>query len=260
MSTKLLLSIVLFLPPLLLQGATLEPFRAEYELKRNSLSIGRVELSLELKDQDSYLFRLHSKTTGMVSLIRKDVMIETSEGKIHQGLARPNHYRYQHDKGDKPRDMRLHFDWSSSGPRVEHWLNEERPWQLTIPPDTQDKMSQQLQLILSALAGRLELDMPVADGGKVKTYSYRQEESEMLETAAGGFQCIKMVRSKTGEDVLLTLWLGKEIHFIPVRMDRGSDGAVYSMRLNRLVVGREALAADATKRTTNSAPFKAWAE
>ena len=50
----------------------LKAYTAEYNLTRNGMHIGKVEISLELSTSGGYTYRSHTVPVGLVALFRKD--------------------------------------------------------------------------------------------------------------------------------------------------------------------------------------------
>ena len=215
--------------PLLAAEPELKPFTAEYSLSLGYLEFARVEVSLQISDDGAYQYRAHTLPVGVTAFFRSDEIIENSNGRISQGSIRPLNYHYQHDSSANPRRADLNFDWDRL--RVTNTTANSR-WSMKIAPDTQDKFSQQLRLMLSRSGGKQAIQFPVADGGRTKIYRFQQSREEWIETDAGGFLTLVMVRSKDNRPSRASLWLAPELNYLPVKVERTEKDGRFIMQLN----------------------------
>ncbi len=164
-----LLTLGLILP--LLAAATdlqLKPFQALFQVSRNDLPLGTMDIRLTLDDQESYAYTGHTKPGGIVGLIISDEVHEASRGSYKNNRIRPNRYEYLQDNGERKKQTQLDFDW----PDGQVWTDSEgQRWAQPMTADTQDKYSQQLALRLDLAKGVREVSYPVADGGRDKDLS-----------------------------------------------------------------------------------------
>ena len=61
---------------------------------------------------NDYVFSSESKTTGLISLFRKDHIIEISNWYFINSTIAPLNYTYQHTGGKKNRDVEIKFNWN----------------------------------------------------------------------------------------------------------------------------------------------------
>jgi len=217
--------------PLLAAGQELKSFTAEYSLSLGHLEFARVKVSLQISNDGAYQYRAHTLPVGVTAFFRSDEIIENSNGRISQGSIRPLSYHYQHDSSTSPRRVDLNFDWNRL--RVTNTTTNSR-WSMRITPDTQDKFSQQLRLMLSLSKGNQTIEFPVADGGRTKIYRFRQSQEEWIETDAGGFLALVMVRSKDNRPSRASLWLAPELNYLPVKVERTEKDGRFIMELSSI--------------------------
>lgn len=207
------------------------PFTAEYELTRNGIAVGRTQVSLELLPDGVYLYRASTAPNPVLALLRTDRIREESRGRMVQGRPRPDRYLYRREGSDIERHLELEFDWTDQ--RVRN-IERSSTWSMQVPKGTLDKLVQQLVFTLDLKNGRKTASYPVADGGRLKEYSYRTLGKETLSTRLGRFDTLKVNRAKDQGATDYTLWLAPALGFRPVRILRRHGGSQYRMELVEL--------------------------
>lgn len=227
-----LLPILLFLPLAAAAAPPLKPFAAVYDLKRDQGHAGKVTVTLEYPKLGEYRFASETKPSGLYRFFFQMVK-ESSEGIIAGNRFYPRNYRYiQKQTGDN-RDM--HMIFAPDHKRIEHRLNDDPPWFLDTPEDVHDKMTQKLALYQALAAGdKPPQKMKVADGGRLLKYGYELAGKETVDTPAGRFETVKVIRHKGNEPPKVTLWLAKKIGYLPVRVERRKGKKIFSMWLKTL--------------------------
>ncbi len=198
-------------------GATeaLAPFEARYELRANGIQVG--ERTLRLRPDDAGGFRLDALTEprGLGKLFDVRNLQESSRFRLDEGRLRPLEYDYRRE-GRKPRHVRLLFDWDAR--RVTNDIDGNR-WQMSIPEGTLDKLLVQLAIARDLAAGeRDEYRYAIADGGKLKTFRFVIEGSETIETPAGRFTTVRLLRKRHDHDRTTRLWCADHLGYLPVRI------------------------------------------
>jgi len=213
------------------QVTRLPPFSAEYTLNRGSMLIGKVTVTLGLSDNGAYDYRAHTVLVGLVAFFRDDEITEQSTGRIDRTGVIPGHYSYHHKKKKKPRKIDLTFDWTTH--QVTNNTGDSH-WSMTVPQGAQDKFSQQLALMLALSKGEQNVQFKVADGGKLKTYRFRLDGKETIETPAGSFVSLRLARQKDDRPSKATFWLSPDLHYLPVKIVKKDKDGPYIMELSAI--------------------------
>jgi hypothetical protein len=206
----------------------LPPYQAEYRLDRDDTRIGRVDVSLAVSPQGKYTYRTSTRATGLAALFKPDEITETSRGHISARQVVPSSYQYLHERPDRPRRVELTFDWENR--RVLNRTTDSE-WSMKIPKKTQDKISQQLALRLDLLENQHKSQFRVADGGYLKSYRFSVVDEESVETVTGRFKSLKLSQTKGEKRDHSTLWMARELGFLPVRIERIKGDSIYRMTL-----------------------------
>ena len=195
-------------------------FSVEYVLQSGLFDIGKTKRTLSLQENGRYAFTSVTKATGMFAMFYNGKVTERSIWEYREGRARPLQYSYN-DTNKKKRNVNLAFDWENK--TVTNTINGE-PWDMTIPPDTQDKLIYQINIMFDFLENNdvKTIKINVADGGKLKTYGVVIQKKETIKTPAGKFETIRINRDD-GKRVT-TLWCAPSLNYLPVRIEHYKKG------------------------------------
>jgi hypothetical protein len=194
-------------------SASLQDFQATYLIKYDGIKVGTSTLSLQSSPNSHYLLTVHNQPS--LPLIKGDVT-ETSEGIWKEGtLPIPENYNYSYHYFTKQKHIDLQFNWPMQNLTIK--INN-KPWQLSIFPGTQDKLSYQLALRQDLLIGKKILSYQIADGGLIKTYQFQVVGNETITTPLGTFDTLKLIRLPIPGKEDVTLWLAKQLHYQVIRV------------------------------------------
>jgi hypothetical protein len=222
--------------------APIPPHRAEYLLTRDGLPFGVMTMELTIDADGGYRYRAHTEPHAAVALMSQALELgdgarqtEESVGQVEAGRFRPREYHFRRNGPEAERVLDLSFDWAGGRATIS---SEGKPWSMEVPAEAQDKLS-----VLLALRQDLGPDMskaqgersyPVADGGRLKTYSFRVLGRESLPGLEGERDTLALERSKDGREVDYRLWLEPGLNQLPVRVERDEVGSFYVMELIRV--------------------------
>jgi hypothetical protein len=204
-------------------------FHAEYTISTRGLDIGHYQSELQNGPQ-GYHYQNHSEPTGILRLMTKQTVNESSEGVWHSGRPRPSRYRYDRNGGNKERHAHLLFDWDKR--RVENTLGGDA-WRMDIPEDTLDKFVVQLAVMNDLAQGKREMSYPIADGGKLKTYRFRVTGTETISTPAGRYETLKLERLHGKQKRATLLWCAPALDYLPVQVHQREDDENFKMVLTQ---------------------------
>jgi len=212
----------------------LEPFEARFQVSRNGLNLGTMDIRFSLDGQGGYVYTGHTKPSRLIGLFITDEVNETSEGSYRNDRIRPDRYHYLQDNGKRKKQTDLEFDW----PDGQVWTESEgKRWAQDLLPGTQDKYSQQLALRLDLAEGERQVSYPVADGGRIKTYHYRVVGEDSIELPYGRLKCLKLRRNKDDHPPDYIIWVAPELGYLPVKIERKRSSADYAIELMRFARG-----------------------
>ncbi|MCZ6802634.1 MAG: DUF3108 domain-containing protein [Proteobacteria bacterium] len=190
-------------------------FEAKYTLFSNDMKIGQMERRFYKQDDGRYAFRSESKTTGFISLFRKDHIIEVSNWDFINSSFTPLLYTYKHTSKKKNRDVEINFDWDKK--QIINRVNDS-VWHMQTQPGILDKLLYQLAIMSDLKSGHVPESYSIADGGKIKKYMFEHIGDEVIKTPLGEFNTIKVARYKSNKKQKTFLWCAYELNFLPIKV------------------------------------------
>lgn len=211
---------------------TLPDFQASYVVRLNGIQAGELETKLETQASGLRRYSSYSRAKGLFSLLKPDIVEETSIWRDHDNEIQPQHYLYERSGGKKEKRLEMEFDWQQA---VVHIDDRQHPWQLELEPGTLDKLVYQFSLMRDLEQGRRDLSYRIADGGRLKTYQMRVLGEETIVTPLGQIHTVKLRRDRDKpSDRQTTLWCAPALGYLPVRLQHEEDSTVFTAELNML--------------------------
>lgn len=150
---------------------------------------------------------------------------------------RPTAYIYKRRGLGRDRDAKLDFDWEKD--RVTNNV-ENKPWKMKIHPGVMDKTSFQVQLQRDLIAGKHEnLVYDIADGGRIKQYTFAIVGRETLDTPLGKVDTVKVERTRKDDDRITYAWMAPEYQYLLVRMQQVEDDDEYTIYIHESEIDGE---------------------
>ena len=189
-------------------------FEVSYKLYSDNTKIGLMERRFYKNQENNYVFRSESKTTGLISLFRKDHIIEVSNWNFSDSNIIPLLYKYQHTGSKKDRDVEINFKWNKK--EIINRVNNSI-WKMETQSGILDKLLYQLIIMIDLKLGNIPEKYIIADGGKIKEYTFKKIKDEIIETPLGDFNTIKLARYKKNKQETY-LWCAYELDFLPIKV------------------------------------------
>lgn len=208
------------------------PFEADYIIRVKGTKIARMTRHFSRLESGMYQYRSETRTMGLISLFRKDHIIETSNWHLDDQRLVPIDYYYDHSGGNRDRRVSIKFDWENS--RITNSIDGSS-WKMPTTPDILDKLLYQLALMYDLQAGKRSFNYTVADGGKTKVYNFEIIGEEIVATPLGDLNTIKLERHKPNSRRKSTLWCAKDLEYLPIKVENiEKDGKVTVAIINSL--------------------------
>ncbi|BFM12524.1 hypothetical protein R50072_26770 [Simiduia litorea] len=188
-----------------------KPFKATYKTRLYGINLTATR---ELKQQEDGRWFLRFDIDSWVAELKERSWFEWNS----EGHALTHRYEY-HRSGLAPdRDVVIAFNWDKH--RVVNSLNSEEDWSMTIPDGTLDKLNATMQIRADLINGRKELSYDVADGGKLKNFSFSIEREETIKTPVGELDTvvIKTIRKKKSRETYT--YFAKDWDYVLVRISQ----------------------------------------
>lgn len=196
------------------------PFQADYELNKGLFTLGQATLTFSRPRSGHYRYRLYTRPTGIADWFTDARIREISEGRIVENGFRPLRYVYDRRGDERERRAELRFNWAEG-----EVVNDiaDHAWRMSVPPDALDRVVSPLQLMHDlSVRERLQgkLTYRIADGGKLKTYTVTLEGRHTIDTPAGRFETIKVVRRDEDGERETRLWCAPALQYLAVRVEQ----------------------------------------
>ena len=208
-------------------------FEANYTLYSDETKVGLMERRFYQQDDGKFVFLSESRTTGFIALLKKVEIMEKSIWHLTDSGLTPVSYVYHRIKGKKERNAKIDFDWDTQ--KVTNHVNEST-WTMQTQHGLQDKLLYQLSVMTDLMSGDLPNSYPIADGGKIKEYSFERLNDETLSTPLGEFKTIKLALHKKDKKQENYLWCAYDLNYLPIKVtsvekdDRLSTAMIKSVK------------------------------
>ncbi len=199
-------------------------FKATYKLYTSGMEIAETERSISKSGNDEYIYRSESRTIGLAAVFRKDHIVEKSLWRIIDRQLYPLDYSYVRYRGEKDREVNIHFDWENNQ-ITSHVRNKTR--KIPLESGVLDKLLYQYAIMRDLQNGHFPETYTIADGSKMQTYYFNNMGAEKVKTPLGDLDTIKVQHIKPNDDRILIFWCAPELKYLPVKIEHTEeDGTV----------------------------------
>lgn len=229
-----LLLIGLVLTPCVQAAGPLPQYEAIYEVSRGNVG-GESVMQLSPMDGDRWEFKSHLRTTGLLSLVLRIEIEETSRFTLEQDNLVPLQHLYRFHGGSKNRDFTLDFDWID---RRVHGTVRGEPAEAPLDAGAVDRhaMIPALMLELAGDEPRFPQRYIVIDRARIRHFEVFISGEETLDTGAGRYDTLRVVQQRLDDETRrFVSWNAPELDYIPVRIESQDDeGRTVTMILKEL--------------------------
>lgn len=182
-----------------------------YEATRNGQPFATVTESYRAEN-GHYRIESVTKGVGVYALFGERRL--TSEGEVTAAGLKPSHFEL-HQGDNEKKALYADFDWAANTLTMKV---KGKPTKVPLQPGTQDLSSFMYQFMFKQPQGD-GFTLPVTTGKRLNTYHYNVAERNVpLQTGAGSFSTIHLVNADKSAEDEKELWLGAEVHYLPVRL------------------------------------------
>lgn len=204
----------------------LEPFQASYKanIKAKLDFSGTLKRSLSKQPNGQWLFA--DKIDSLFASIE-----ESSQVKLINNSAQPVKYHYLRKVIGKKKKRDISFDWPNKQ------AVNRADQKIALRPNTQDRVSYQLQLQLDLQQGkRGKFSYPVIKKDKIEMMKFVEVGTEIIKTPLGNLESIKLKLDRGANAKRETyIWFSTKHNFIISQLQQTeADGSFYSIVLDKL--------------------------
>lgn len=181
---------------------------------------GQLRSELISNNDDTYSFEMVTNATGIWKMLANGSVSEKSLFKIDKGALKS--IQYNLDNSIRNIKSEVLFDWKNN--KIQG-LYKERIINLSLEEQVIDRVLLQLQII-NAIREDDDLKLiTILDKDVLKNIVIKRgNETEVIGVPFGKFDSIKIEHSKTDSEKINTLWLAKELDYIPVKLTQTENG------------------------------------
>lgn len=193
------------------------PFEAEYVVKRSGFKLASTRVRLSRQEDQTYVYESLARPAGIMSWARHVQAQEVSRWTMRDDAVVPLEYRYQLLNGDKSRNYHSVFDWAHHAVKI---VRQESTSTMNIPDGTLDRFVLQLAVMFDLQHNRETLDYTVLDKSRLKSYRFHIVGNEHIETPAGSFDVVKIESAKDNSSHKrnTAFWCAPSLGYLPVRI------------------------------------------
>jgi len=209
------------------------PYEASYLLTRKGKPAGSMRVVLERKSTGAFSYRMDTQVKW--GLIRPRVL-QSSEFTWENGHVSPVRFQSTQKISLYKRQEFVDFNWKN----MKATGRKKRvDFELDIQAGMQDKLSIYFLLARKLCNGEKTIDANVVSGPVLKSYSYRFQAEEVLDTELGRLQAIHLRRGTPGSEKQTDIWHAEEIRYLPVRLVYRKKSDVTTMELSEISFSKD---------------------
>ena len=194
---------------------SLQPYKARYQVSYRGLGGGQIEASLtrgNVPGQWLYETRAYPNLFGRIAV--SPAAREHSVMQVGADGVRPLRFDFNDGSDSSQKDVRFTFDWDAGRVRGEA---QGTPFDLAVPPGTQDTASVQAAMLVALLAGEAPTGYPILTGSKLREYRYWSEGKARVATPVGNYDCVVWSNKRDGSTRLTKVYHAPALGYIPVQ-------------------------------------------
>lgn len=207
---------------------TVPTFTAQYKLSHNDIEIGHVTLEVKTRGNTQYQLVSSTQTSGLLALIRDDDVVERSLFELTKEHIRPLSYHYIQSLGIDNKDVQLQFNWKN---KLLTTSAKGEDWHTKLPTGVLDKALMQIALMIDLTPATKNLSYQIADGGRLKKYTFTVLGEEIITVGHAQYRTIKLARKKDNKPLITYYWCATTLHNLPILIQREKSYGTFEMRL-----------------------------
>lgn len=201
-------------------------YQANYSAELSGLKINALQ---KLEKLESGIYRESLSAKNFIGKVNEQSTFSLEADQLY-----PSKYSYIRSVFGRDRSEVQHFDWQNNKVQLERDGNANS--ELPIEVGHLDMITHRLQLRRDLIAGKEIFSYPVISRGKLKLYNYKVVSEQVLQTAIGPLNTVRVDRVIEDGDKTVSLWLASDWDYLIVKLkqSQGKDG--YHLNLQGAVI------------------------
>lgn len=202
-------------------GNPLSNYTATYSAEFNGMEI---KATHRLEQLDSGQYRETLNARNLLGKIDEQALFSISNT---QEIV-PQEYKYRRSLIGIKRAESQVFDWPN---KTVQYTKDDKTKSVAIASGLLDVITHKLQLRRDLQSGKEILSYPVISRGKLKQYNYKIVTREVLDTALGPLNTVKVERVRDDEKRQTIIWLATDWDYLAVRLEQKENGDSHQMKI-----------------------------
>lgn len=175
------------------------------------LKLGEAVHRLDI-EEGQYTLKAVTQTTGLASIFKSYMLIQTSEGQANaQGLL-PHKFAEENKQSKGSQSLSAEFDWEARKLRFSHG------GETALPEQAQDILSFLYQLSQLPMSNQEVVPIRISNGKKLEYYELEIGAEEELSTSLGKLRALPLRKLHAKGEEGLEIWLGLEYRLLPIKV------------------------------------------
>jgi len=193
------------------------PFEITYAVLDNGREIGEAKVALKEGENGRFIYTSNSTGTAGLAALLGGKIDERTELEWTGSELRPISFTYAQNFALRTRTQDGSFDWVAKRASGQ---NKNKPWSRELPAHTINRQMVDLVVAQATASGASEIKFDVLDRGDVRSWRFKRDGEENLETRAGTFPAVRVLRVRESADGRETrMWFAPSLGHIPIRVE-----------------------------------------
>jgi hypothetical protein len=201
---------------------TLAPYTATYKASVNGIPI----VITQTLATTPAGYRIATASANALGEMR-----EQEDFHITDGAILVDEYHNRRSLLGSSRDEQLSVDHAKG---VAHYLRDGNPRDIPLQPGYLGPASYQVQLRRDLAAGKSSFDYRVMDRGKVEQYVFQSEGADVIHTATGDVNAVRIRRVRDDNVRQTIFWMAPTLGYQLVKLRQEENGDSYELLLTDL--------------------------
>jgi len=207
-------------------------YSANYSAKFSGLDIEAVQ---RLEEIEPGIYRESLNARNFLGKINEQSTFSLTD----KQQLRPTEYSYVRSVFGRTKTEVQRFDWQSN---ILHYRKNDSSKETPLAAGQLDMITHRLQLRRDLNAGHRVFSYPVISRGKLKQYDYRVVGNEVLQTAIGPLQTVRVERVVDADsNSQFTAWLASDWEHLIVKLEQKKNGDSHQLKLRSAVVNNQTI-------------------
>ena len=213
-----------------LKAGSIKTYKVKYLARISGLNIDAIQ---KLEEIEPGIYRETLTAKNFIGSINEQTTFRLN---AEQQLL-PGKYSYTRSIFNKNRTAVQDFDWTNS--KARYRKDGSDTVEVELESGYLDMITHRLQLRRDLQAGKEAFSYTVISRGKLKQYNYRVTSKQILDTAVGPLNTVKVERITEDSDKSVSVWLAPDWDYLIVKLEQSKGRDSYRLDLRHAVINNK---------------------